>query len=247
MAIEAKAFWLPKHGSTEAEYEDAYSISIPDSRFAIADGATEASFSGMWAKQLVRAFTGKKIAIPLQLEELKPLQARWHTFVHRNPLPWYAEEKVSNGAFAAFLGLELSEENTADGLKRNWQVSAAGDTCLVQIRGNSILEAFPYKDSGSFNNHPDLLGSANIFNENSSKLISHHAGTWGCEDVFFLMTDALACWFFKSAEQGQEPWNILRDLDTEAQVSFKDFVAGLRSSSSMKNDDVTLVRVDILA
>ena len=247
MVIDAKEFWLPKHGSTDAEYEDASSIALKDFRFAIADGATEASFSGIWARQLVRAFTGKKFSLPFQLEELKPLQARWQTIVHRHPLPWYAEEKVSNGAFAAFLGLELSEENGADGLKRTWRASAAGDTCLVQIRGNEIQNAFPYKDSASFNNHPDLLGSTNIFNGTGEGLISHQTGTWGCDDVFFLMTDALACWFFKSVEQGQEPWNILRDLDTEAQGSFEDFVAGLRSANVMKNDDVTLVRVDILA
>lgn len=247
MAIDAREFWLPKHGSTDAEYEDASSIALKDFRFAIADGATEASFSGIWAKKLVRAFAKKEISVPLPLEALKPIQAEWLKIVHRRPLPWYAEEKVNNGAFAAFLGLELSEEAGAGGVKRTWQASAAGDACLVQIRGNKIHDAFPYKDSASFNNHPDLLGSTNIFNGSGEGLISHQTGTWGCDDVFFLMTDALACWFFKSVEQGQEPWNVLRDLDTEAQGSFEDFVAGLRSANAMKNDDVTLVRVDILA
>ena len=43
-----KAFWLPKDGSTEEEYEDAFfprhssSFTGERLRFAIADGATEA-------------------------------------------------------------------------------------------------------------------------------------------------------------------------------------------------------------
>ena len=74
----------------------------------------------------------------------------------------------------------------------------------------------------------------------------HCDGSWGCEDAFFLMTDALACWFFKELEEGNKPWNLLRDLDTEDGVPFEKFVADLRSGQRMKNDDVTLVRIDIL-
>jgi len=246
--VIAKKFWLPKHGSSKTEYEDACSIASQDLRFAVADGATEASFSGIWAKQLVRAFAGKRLSLPLQLDELKPLQAQWYSIVHRNPLPWYAEEKVNNGAFAAFLGLELTEEKNGAGvLKQTWRASVAGDTCLVQIRKNSILDSFPFKNSISFNNHPNLLGSLIFFNESSDRLISHHVGTWGSDDVFFLMTDALACWFFRSYEQGQEPWNILSNLDAERKVSFESFVVGLRSTGAIKNDDVTLVCINVSA
>jgi len=56
----------------------------------------------------------------------------------------------------------------------------------------------------------------------------------------------LACWFFKELEEGNKPWNLLRDLDTEDGVPFEKFVADLRSGQRMKNDDVTLVRIDIL-
>jgi len=61
------------------------------------------------------------------------------------------------------------------------------------------------------------------------------------------MTDALSCWFFREREQGNEPWNLLRDLDTAGHVSFEKLVADLRSEGRMKNDDVTLLRVDVLA
>jgi hypothetical protein len=76
--------------------------------------------------------------------------------------------------------------------------------------------------------------------------VVNSSGSWGCEDLFFLMTDALACWFLKEREQGNKPWHILRDLDTQGQASFKQFVSDLRTQQQMKNDDVTLVRIDIL-
>ena len=239
MEIYAKEFCVPKNGNTEAENDDSFSSAKDKSRFAVADGATEASFSREWAKQLVRAFAAKKLSIPIALDELKPLQIKWDKFVHRQSLPWYAEEKASSGAFAAFVGLEFFQE-------KKWRATAAGDSCLVQVRGNLIIKAFPLADSASFGNRPHLLSSISSANGNSKELVMYCDGTWGCEDVFFLMTDALACWFFKELERGNKPWNLLRDLETQDGVTFPKFIDTLRSERLMKNDDVTLVRIDIL-
>lgn len=246
MAVFAKEFYLPKHGSSEAEYEDAFSLGQDGLRFAIADGAMETSFSGVWARQLVRAFTKRKLSVPIAIQELKPLQSRWEKIVHRHPLPWYAEEKASNGAFAAFIGLELLQQHAEAGTKRIWRATAAGDSCLVQVRRDEIIGAFPLADSSSFNNRPNLLSSAAAMNGNDTGIITNSTGSWGCEDVFFLMTDALACWFFQEREQGSKPWILLRDLDTQGNVSFRKFIADLRAERRMKNDDVTLVRIDII-
>lgn len=246
MEIYAKEYWLPKRGSTDAEYEDAFSIAEDRFRFAVADGATETSFSGVWAKQLVRAFTNRKLSIPIVLDELKPLQSRWEKIVHRHPLPWYAEEKASSGAFAAFIGLEFVQEESDAITKRTWRAVAAGDSCLVQVTGDEVF-GFPLTDSGSFSSRPNLLSSSAMSNGSAGELLLHCSGSWGCEDVFFLMTDALACWFFREREQGNRPWNLLRDLDTSAQVSFEKLVADLRSEGRMKNDDVTLVRIHVLS
>jgi hypothetical protein len=245
--VYAKEFWLPKRGSSEAEYEDSSSIAKDNCRFAVADGAAETTFSRVWAKQLVRAFTKNKLSIPIALHELEPLQNCWQKIVRRRPLPWYAEEKANNGAFAAFLGLELSEHQTEVGIKRKWQAIAVGDCCLVQVRGNEIIIAFPLADSRSFTSRPNLLSSLPSSSESVSELYLNCSGSWGCEDVFLLMTDALACWFFKEQEQGNEPWNLIRDLDTYGQVSFEKLVTDLRSEGRLKNDDVTLVRIDVLA
>jgi hypothetical protein len=248
-----KAFWLPKEGSTEGEYEDAFlpceARGYPirkRQRFAIADGATETSFSRLWAQLLVRGFVRRALAVPPTMEQLKPLQERWRSKVGGKSLPWYAEEKMSYGAFAALLGLELSEEEGEAGTVRNWQATAAGDCCLVQVRDNAIVDTFPFADSSAFNSRPDLLASLTAFNGPQNELVKTAHGTWRGDDTFFLMTDALACWFFKQVEIGNRPWVSLSNLDhQELANTFPEFVEDLRDNMEMKNDDVTLMRIDI--
>jgi hypothetical protein len=55
-------------------------------------------------------------------------------------------------------------------------------------------------------------------------------------------TDALAAWFLARAEEGGSPWETLRDL-TDA--GFAEWVSLTRRTGELRNDDVTLVHVDI--
>jgi hypothetical protein len=56
------------------------------------------------------------------------------------------------------------------------------------------------------------------------------------------MTDALACWFLKAYEQGQKPWKIKRT----APKDFEKWIVKLREAREIRNDDVTLLRVELL-
>ena len=246
MEIYAKKFWLPKRGNTKAEYEDASHFAPDKCRFAVADGATETSFSGAWARQLVRAFAKGSLSVPIAIEELQPLQSRWwETNVHRRSMPWYAEEKAKDGAFAAFIGLELSNENSESGAENTWRATAVGDSCLIHVRRNEILKAFPLAESVFFTNCPKLLCSRPLLNDPGSDVIMAESGSFDRDDIFLLMTDALACWFFRECEEGNQPWNILRGLDTDQRISFEELISDLRSDGRIRNDDVTLVRIDV--
>jgi hypothetical protein len=247
----AQAFWLPKAGNSVSEYEDAF---FPRRikrrkglwfRFAVADGATETSFSGVWARLLVSAFVRHAIGFDFAAEEIRPLQAKWERLVHRKSLPWYAEEKLASGAFSSLLGLEFREEESSGAVKRVWRAAASGDSCMVQMRGDEIVAAFPLQEAASFTSRPDLLSSLPTARNAANGVSLRAEGCWGCDDTFFLMTDALGCWFFREKEAGGQPWATLRDLDTQGQTSFTAFVDSLRGSGAMKNDDVTLIRIDI--
>ncbi len=252
MQVFAQPFWTPKRGSPDSEYEDAFwpcrgmEARATSFRFAVADGATEASYSGIWAKQLVRQFCKDSSNPPFDGDGFRLLQQRWSRIVRRRPLPWYAEEKVHLGAFAAILGLILCDDTYADGSGGNWQAVAIGDSCLVQVRGEEVLARFPLADSAAFSNRPHLLSSNPAHNSHIVDHLRTIDRTWQTGDAFYLMTDALASWFMREIEDGRKPWSILRDLGTcDEPKPFREWVESLRKQGAIRNDDVTLLRIDI--
>jgi len=153
--------------------------------------------------------------------------------VSGKPLPWYAEEKARLGAFSSLLGLKLLK----DGATLKWFAVAAGDSCLFQLRGGRLVSAFPLKRSSDFTSRPMLLSSNG--GDTSSVRCS---GRWKERDTFFLMTDALGCWFLRSVEASARPWETLLNLRGDEQA-FAQLVQELRSAGQMRNDDVTLLRI----
>jgi hypothetical protein len=245
MRVSAQGFRASKLGNKDSEYEDAFYpreeiISQERKRFnfAIADGATETSFSGIWAKQLVRAFCGGTLEEFATSANLTPLRERWQKIVTRRPLPWYAEEKIRSGAFAAIVGLALQDGSKGQG---TWTALAVGDSCLFQLRNKKVLKSFPVKKSEDFNNSPQLLSSSNVEKVPASKT----TGRWIEGDTFYLMTDAVACWFMKEVEANTVPARELRDLGATGANSFEAWLKKLRDDHSIKNDDVTIVRIEI--
>ena len=246
-------FWTPKQGNKDSEYEDAFwprksmEHRAPFFRCAVADGATETSYSGIWAKQLVRYLCKNSPAVAFDAHAFRNLQQRWSTIVRRRPLPWYAEEKVRLGASAAIVGLRLEDQPCVDPSEGNWQAVAIGDSCLVHVRGEEVLARFPLADSAAFNNRPQLLSSNPGHNGRIVDHLHKINRTWRSGDAFYLMTDALACWFMREVEDGRRPWSVLRDLATRDELkAFREWVESLRTQGAIRNDDVTLLRVDIV-
>ncbi|MFN7140742.1 MAG: hypothetical protein ACK4UN_15505 [Limisphaerales bacterium] len=250
MQAEVKAFSVPKAGNTAEEYEDASAHS--QHRFAMADGATESSYSERWAQNLVSKFVEappdhiRNPNVPLE-EWLKPLQKQWHDSIPWNRLPWYAEEKARGGAFSSFLGLEITPAPKRLRLldfifpKRGvrWHAIAVGDSCFFQVRGEGMLKAFPIEKSAQFNNRPLLLSSSPKRNKSVWKHLKQAEGDCKVGDLFLFMTDALALWFLRETEAGRTPWALL--LELQSQEEFASFVSKLRKGGTLRNDDTTLL------
>ncbi len=246
MRVSYRVFWLQKAGISADEYEDAYAPeSAPDQelnefRCAVADGATETSFSGLWAKMLCDAYTEKKF-------DLIELQAEWLKSVSSKELPWYAEQKLESGAFATILGLDIREENK----ELHWSARALGDSCLFHIRGTEILKALPLEKWQDFDYTPMLISSQQKANKGVLEKQEHEVGQCKQGDVFYLMTDAISKWFLRRQTEQQDAVRTLeaiRDneqfqkiVDTERQA--KD----AEGRALMPNDDVTWTRIALLA
>ncbi|HID99185.1 MAG TPA: hypothetical protein EYP59_02705 [Thiotrichaceae bacterium] len=241
MEIMTQSFKLPKQGNTLEEYEDAVFCSSwlknpPTALFraAVADGATEASFSKAWANLVVQAYCqGELNDEKTLIQHLPQLQKQWYAEVTQKPLPWYAVEKLQRGAFSALFGLTL--------YKNSYDIMAIGDSCLFHIREDKLENAFPIAHSEQFNNRPLLLSSVAAPNENIAQHIVYKQ-TLSLQrgDEFYLMTDALACWFLQLSEKKRQPWAEMRSLKPS---HFEKWIANLRNTKALRNDDVTLLRI----
>jgi len=169
---------------------------------------------------------------------LEPARRLWRRRLAGRPLPWFASEKAEQGAFAAFLGVQI------DAHKNGWTALAVGDCCLMQVdnvgQGMRVVEMFPLQKSSQFTMSPYLIGSRSS-DDSLNERIQVSKGSLRDGDMLLLATDAVAAWLLKQHEEGRPLWKWLyRKLSTPE--SFAAMVAYGRKNG-LRNDDFTLVRV----
>jgi hypothetical protein len=267
MNIDYSHFWLQKAGNLASAYEDdffpyKYPFGIIPrnpkyDRYAIADGASTAYLSGLWARILVEGFGSFEDEITktnfFDLVQTLILNKKWNPIVlpdyikkredEGKPLSWYDEMALQNGAASTFLEISFSlEENK---LRDNFSSLAIGDSCLFQVRNDELVTKFPLNSSADFDNSPLLISSdpkRNLNLEENIAYLENQSIITG--DQFFLMTDALASWFFQEHEHESKPWEIIGERVAD-QSSFSDWIEQLRENKLMRNDDVTLMILKI--
>jgi len=252
MPVHASTFWMTKDGNDAGEYEDAFSLDIESKRFAIADGASESSFSKAWAQILASGFTNDSDRLALAgqkrgtdarlLKWLVPLQSDWNTAIPWQSLPWFAAEKAQSGAFAAFLGLELSNVNRGR-VRYRWQAVSVGDCMMFKVGDGELKAVFPTESRVSFGSTAPLLCSNPINNDYAFRNINVSNGVLAQGDHVFLCTDALAEWFIAQCRAGEKPWFELGSFVTLG--DFGETIAHLRSKRLLHNDDTTMLSIRI--
>lgn len=248
MHISSTTLWLPKKGNSSEEYEDAAAPMDPVEldadlyRCAVADGATETSFSGLWARLLVNGY--------VEETDRTLLKHTWNDSVATKKLAWYAEEKAQSGAYAALVGLTL---NAPSGGKQSgtWLAEALGDSCVIIIRDGKLIETFPMQHSEEFNSSPLLLSSNLNDDGRADQVLATKSGEWQSGDLFYLLSDAIARWTLKREEEHGDAANWLAGLKNSDQMTqFVDLQRSLTDEESralLRNDDVTLMRIKVEA
>jgi glutathione S-transferase len=229
---------------------------------AVADGATESVASGPWAGILARTYGASRARVVSYDHLARVAARRWQRWQARyiaqvqrqGGLPWFVEAGLQRGAFAALVGLTVTEGQRGDAadpagaedvnpVGGRWQALAVGDSCLFQVRGGELLLAFPLSQSATFDSRPALLCSHPAGNARLRERVATAAGTWCSGDRFYLMTDALAAWFLRQHEADSQPWQQIDALDDAS--AFAGWVDALRRSGALRNDDVTLLRLAV--
>jgi hypothetical protein len=258
MKISFSLFWLHKDGNTEEEFRDAFFPKKEGDkegkifRFAVADGATQGILNGKWAEILVRTFC-RQIRKDVDLQSFVEKRYRhWLRYEKKyiefrdkqnKPIQWFEDPFLQAGAFSTFLGFTLIDSGDSYG---SWEAIAIGDTCLFLVRDDDLITTFPIQHSSEFNNRPLLVSSKSYNNKKESNALEPIKDKLQCDDRFYIMTDALACWFLKEYESGKSPWQTTHELFTgDHQLKFKEWISKLRSDRSIRNDDVTLMYISI--
>jgi len=227
-------------GNSEAEYEDAIATNKSRLRFAVADGASDSSFARLWAGLLVKAFVRGHITPVTLLSDIEPLQVRWLRRVgSKSSLPWYTQQKVASGAFAAFAG--LSFEN---GQKRDWRSVAVGDCCILHTRGDRLLHAFPLNTASDFTNRPILVSSNPTSNGQTAQSIHTDMGKWERGDGFLLASDAMAAYLLGLLADEGRPLSAVVTFD-RTEAGFRTWTDELRASRVIRNDDISLIVISL--
>ncbi|HHP7237942.1 MAG TPA: protein phosphatase 2C domain-containing protein [Longibacter sp.] len=228
--VDVVAVSIPKQGSTPDENEDAFAVHADTFpvRVAVADGATESVYSRLWASCLTRRM--------VRVDDLTDTEWSRSVDAARNdwsatladdpsPVPWYVEEKQREGAFATCLTLMLN----ADGA---YSAFSVGDCILIHEKAGG-RDAWPVDDPEAFSHRPGLLNSRSS-DARPAPDIEH--GTWTRGDVFILATDAVAAWLLDATPALPDDPACLR-----AQVE------AARDNGALRNDDATLVRIQVAA
>lgn len=260
--IHWRAFSVPKFGNRPEENEDAclpepgLRTRIGEGEFACAlsDGATSTSFSGLWARLLVSEALAHPVPAGHTSVDLAGLvasaQTRWRSELAGLNLPWHAEEKVRQGAFATLAWFRLRCAGRTARAGGDWQALTVGDSCIFQIRAGAVVTMAPVYSASDFAKAPLLLSSVPARNAPvfSRPAAFTSAGIWVAGDEFLLMTDALAAWFVRETEKGACPLDHLRDgpgAPLGPQPAYARWVQSLRENGKIKNDDTTLAWITL--
>lgn len=239
---------IAKVGNSVNENEDNILVpslseleSEPVIKFAISDGATESSFSKEWSDLLVSCYKDKPFDIANLPLTINAISETWQSITSAIELPWYAQQKLENGAFATFLGVTLNLE------EQTFESVSIGDCTLFQVRNNELICSFPVTSFEEFGNTPSLFATNSKFQTDYEKSVKYLNSRAISGDLLILASDALAMWLFKRLNEGERPWLSLLTLLTyeDYQTDFSNWTFNKIKENEMKNDDISVVLINI--
>jgi hypothetical protein len=210
-----------KKGLSPEDFEDAFTP-LSDieregrMRFAIADGATESSFSKEWAQLLVKKFRSSGFSV-FDKDVLAELATEWGKGTNQSNLSWYNQEKVSLGSYAALLGFE------ADLTSGECKATAVGDCCMMLLRGGMLLFSFPIESADGFSNRPLLIGTKDGIPTDGKK---EARGSLQEGDMLVFASDALAAWILGAKDNRGIADLFLDVMSDERRVKEKNAIMG---------------------
>lgn len=234
------AFWEPKLGLADSDWEDGAAYSLKRRRFAVADGASAGNRSREWAFTLVREFVRNGPTMIGGLEDREVESRRWlrsiqksfepdeHEFPESTMPTWIQNASRERGAFSTLLGGSIDATHL--------NAVSIGDCCLFLVGARNRPQTFPLTSAKDFGSTPDLVASSTEYPLPELKVLSIDIAT---TDMVYVASDALSAWLVDRLGQ-DEVWHQLQNITSAA---FRELCDKERAAKRMTNDDVTLLRI----
>jgi hypothetical protein len=260
MQLQVVTFSEVKDGNAPDEWQDGASGGVVGdgtgtARFIVLDGATGAFDAVRWVDQLATSFLPPPGARP-GAPRIEPAAMRdWFAQMQDQ---WAADVPAFDsiieerkfrevGSFATFLGFEITGLAGPD---PRWRAVALGDTVLFHVRAGHLITTFPPMRPGDFGSRPAGLHTLRSSLDEMTKRLLAGDGVLADGDFLFAATDAMADWILRAAGRDEaKVWETLAGLvhpDVFARL-VSDQRKEQDAAKRMKNDDVTLMRLRLLA
>lgn len=247
MRLDIQAFSLPKVGEAASTNQDRLAVNPRDRQFALSDGAGSSLYPAEWARLLSESFCEGDPSVVLSPDAmmsqwLPPLQQSWRQFyLQKLQSPsqkwWQGGSTTKSHGAATLLGLVLTSA-----VEKRWTAIAVGDSCLFQYRPqDQSLLSFPLKTAAAFKSTTACLASLPEYPSATPRMMT---GGYEVGDYFVLATDALSQCILAQVEAKSWDWDALLPLDNAE--AFQSVVMSLRQRRQLKNDDTSLIRIQIL-
>jgi hypothetical protein len=132
----------------------------PQLLMAVADGATEAVYSRLWAKKLVESAEPDwpLLSDDELSKQLDPIRREFSPFGPGEDVAWYVRNKyMDQGSQATLLVASLT--GTTAGESFDVRALSVGDCCLIVLKASGEVLSFPMQSSDDFGVNPVLLGN----------------------------------------------------------------------------------------
>ena len=261
MQIQTVTFSEPKSGNAPGEWQDGAGGGVAGdasgtARFIVGDGATQAYDPLRWVDQLVTSFVspgghgrpdGPRLEPAAMRDWFAAMQDQWTADVRAFDSIIEERKFREVGSFATLLGFEIAEQ---DGPEPVWRAGALGDTVRFHVRAGRLIATFPPLGPEDFGTLPDGVHTSRSSLERMTTRLLTGSGVLAADDFLFAATDALAQWILRAVgRDGGKVWDTLSGLahpDVFARL-VQDQRREQDSAKRMKNDDVTLMRLRMLA
>ncbi len=249
--MKIRAFITHKKAERFEDCQDRFSINRKTKSVAVSDGMSQSIFQKIWAEILVDAYTTEDIRwCPSEDIENKKvhevLSAKWRKRVD-NRLRELQEEGKLTYLSEGMLAEGKSAGATLAGIRFNgqaWKGDVLGDTCVIEVQNDKIVQIHTSQDTDTFDNYPDYYDSnPQKKGKGKSRAIS---GQLPPNGLLLIVSDPFSDLFCELLKQDEEKVSALlvRLLSLKTHEEFEELISDLRTNAHMHNDDSTLVMIE---